>query len=284
MFWVILAGRFSFEAGSMRVIFKGGETVYVLGGWVRVKTEDYDIKGTSGVYYENAGVVHLKDADITSANLKMRAKQLRYLRKREELHLRGEAYFEDRYRVVEGERITARGDSAWVWGGVVVKAKKRGVVVMGDSAFYDGGSSYGYVWENAHALILRRDTVEVWADRFFLHRDTVYGIGNTKTISRRFKAKGDTFRMLVEDTLLKKVVLLGNPEVEWKNGRGTAKTVEITFQNGYVRDINFVDSAEVFYTDGNSRINVRGGYIRAYAEGDSLKHVHVERLYGGEYE
>lgn len=267
----------------MTVMFKGGETVYVLSKGVKVRTTDYDIEGSHGVYYENAGIVRLQNADITSANLKMRAKKLYYRRKNRLLRLTGDAYFEDRYRKVSGDKIVAKGDSAWVIGDVLVESKTKGIVVEGDSAFYDGREAFGYVIGDAYAKILRRDTVEIRADMFLLHKDTTFGIGNVVATSRRFRATGDTFRVVMADTSLKSLLIFGNARVEWENGEGSSRTVEITFRDGYVEYVIFRDSARVVYREGGSTIDVSGNYIRAYSVRDTLKHIYVKELFEGRY-
>ena len=283
MFLILLSGRFSFNAGSMTVLFKGGETVYILGKGVKVRTTDYDIKGSRGVYYEGAGVVRLYRADITSSNLKMRADSLYYRRRDRYLRLIGNAYFEDAYRKVSGRKIIARGDSTWVLGDVYVESKTKGIIVRGDSAFYDGKEAFGYVMGDAYAKILRRDTVEIRADLFILHRDTTFGVGGVVTESRRFRAMGDTFRVIMADTTLKSLRIFGNARVEWQNGEGTSRTVEITFKDGYVEYVIFRDSARVLYHDGGSTIDVSGNYIRALSVKDTLKHILVRDLFEGRY-
>ncbi len=283
MFLILLSGRFTFSAGSMTVLFKGGETVYILGKGVKVKTRDYDIRGSRGVYYEGAGIVRLYRADITSSHLKMKADSLYYRRKNRLLRLIGDAYFEDSYRKVSGDKIVARGDSTWVVGNVYVESKTKGIIVEGDSAFYDGKEAFGYVMGDAYAKILRRDTVEIRADLFVLHRDTTFGVGDVVAESKRFKATGDTFRVVMADTTLKSLKIFGNARVEWENGQGTSRTVEITFKDGYVQYVIFRDSAKVEYREGGSTIEVAGDYIRAYSVGDTLKHIFVKGLYEGKY-
>ncbi|NPA80142.1 MAG: hypothetical protein GXO29_03730 [Thermotogae bacterium] len=283
MFLILLSGRFSFSAGAMSVMLKGGETVYILRKGVKVRTSKYDIRGSHGVYYETAGIVRLYGANIRSPNLKMRAETLHYYRKRKLLRLKGNAHFEDAYRVVKGDRIVAMGDSAWVVGNVFVEAKRRGVIIRGDSAFYDGKEAFGYVMGSARALIARRDTVEISADMFIMHKDTTYGVGSVVASSRKFKATGDTFRMIVRDTILKSILIRGNAKVVWENGEGTSKEVEITFRDGYTEFVIFRDSARVVYTENGSTIDVLGDEIRVYSEKDTLKHIFVRGLEEGRY-
>ncbi|NPB03114.1 MAG: hypothetical protein GXO39_01690 [Thermotogae bacterium] len=283
MFLLLLAGRFSFNAGSMTVLFKGNETIYVLGKGVRVRTSDYRIRGSHGTYYEKSGRVYLYRAHITSDRLTMEADTLFYNRKSNLLRLRGNAHFEDEYRKVRGNVIIAKGDSAWVAGNVYVEAKRKGVVVEGDSAFYDGREAFGYVLGNARSMILRKDTVEVRASMFILHRDTTYGVGDVVARAKKFIARGDTLRAILADTVLKEILISGQARVEWEGGEGKSKSVIITFKEGEVESILFRDSAHVVYREGASTIELSGQLIRAKMEGDRLRHIYVERLWEGKY-
>jgi lipopolysaccharide export system protein LptA len=266
----------------MKVIFSG-EVIYVLSGGVYIKTDEYDIKGSRGTYYEGSGRVFLTDALIKSPNLTLNSKNLFYDRKANLLELKGNAYFEDNYRRISGNFIRAKGDSAWVFGKVDVLSKGRNLRILGDSAFYDGRNSYGWVKGNSRVIIPSRETLNVSSRTFVLHKDTTFGYGEVFISSPSVSARADTFMADVRGDTLRKIFLFGNVSVTWKNGKGFANYSEISFENGEVSEVILVDSSKVEYAEGGGTVEVEGWKIRAKVRGDTLKYISVEKLIKGTY-
>ncbi len=266
----------------MKVIFSG-EVVYVLSGGVHIRTDDYDIRGSRGTYYEGSGRVLLNDAYIKSPNLTLISKTLFYDKKTNFLELKENAYFEDDYRRISGNLIRAKGDSAWVFGKVDVLSKGRNLRIFGDSAFYDGKSSYGWVRGNARVLIPSRETLSVSSRTFVLHKDTTFGYGNVTIKSSSVSAEADTFIADVKGDTLRKIYLFGNVSVIWKNGKGYAKYSEIYFEKGEISEIVLLDSSKVEYRESEGNVEVEGWKIRAKVKGDTLEHIYVEGLKRGIY-
>ncbi|MEO0164270.1 MAG: hypothetical protein ABIL51_07380 [candidate division WOR-3 bacterium] len=279
---ILLFAKFTFNAGSMKILFSG-ETIYILSNGVYITTDEYEIKGSYGKYYENSGKVFLNDASVKSSNLSLFAKSLFYNKYNKFLELKGNAYFEDNYRRISGDIIKSKGDSAWVFGNVDVLSKNRNLRVYGDSAFYDGKNAYGWVRGKSMAVIPSSDTLNIFASMFLLHRDTTFGYGDVVIKSASAEAKGDTFVADVRGDTLRKVFLFGNVSIAWKNGKGYSKIAEMVFEGGELRNLVLRDSARVIYNEGGGTIEVEGGIIRAKVERDSLKHIRVEKLERGVY-
>lgn len=279
---VFLLAKFTFNAGSMKILFSG-ETVYILSNGVYITTDEYEIRGSYGKYYESSGKVFLNDASVKSSKLSLFAKSLFYNKNKGFLELKGNAYFEDNYRNISGNIIRSKGDSAWVFGNVYVLSKKRNLRVYGDSAFYDGGNAYGWVKGNSKAVIPSSDTLNVFANMFLLHMDTTFGYGNVLIKSVSAEAKGDTFIADIRGDTLRRVFLFGNVSIVWKNGKGYSKEAEMVFEGGELRNVVLKDSARVIYNEGGGTIEIDGNIIRATIERDSLRHILVEELNKGIY-
>ncbi len=279
---VFLLSKFVFNAGSMKILFSNG-TIYILSGGVSIKTENYDIKGSSGKYYENLGKVFLNYAKIKSANLFLSSKFLYYNRNTKFLELKGDAFFEDRYRKISGNIIRSKNDSAWVFGNVDVISKKRSIRIRGDSAFYDGKNAFGWIKRNAKAIIPASETLHITANMFLMHRDTTFGYDSVKIVSKSIEATSDTFIADIKGDTLRRVFLFGNTHLKWKNGNGSSKSCEILFENGEVRTVILRDSARVVYNEGGGTIEVEGSIIKATVINDTLKHISVEKLKRGVY-
>lgn len=279
---IFLISKFVFKAGSMNILFSNG-TIYILSGGVSITTEDYDIKGSSGKYYENRGEIFLDNAKIKSANLFLSSKSLYFNRNTNFLELKGDAFFEDSYRKISGNVIRSKNDSAWVFGKVDVLSKKQSIRIMGDSAFYDGKNAFGWIKRNAKAIIPASETLHITANMFLMHRDTTFGYDNVKIVSRSIEAISDTFMADIKGDTLRSVLLFGNTYLKWKNGEGNSKFSEILFENGEVRTVILRDSARVVYTEGGGTIEVEGSIIKATVINDTLKHIKVEKLKRGVY-
>jgi hypothetical protein len=266
----------------MKVMFSN-EVIYILSGGIYIKTDEYDIRGSRGTYYEGSGRVFLNDAIIKSSNLILNSKNLFYDRKTGLLELKNDARFEDNYRKISGNLIRAKGDSAWVFGNVDVLSKGRNLRILGDSAFYDGKNSYGWVKGKPKVVIPSKETLSVSSDMFVLNKDTTFGYGNVFISSPSVSAKADTFIADVKGDTLRKIFLFGNVSVSWKNGKGSAKYSEISFENGEISEVLLVDSSRVEYREGEGTVEVEGWMIRAKVKGDTLNYISVERLDRGIY-
>ncbi len=259
----VLLAKFTFEAGSMKLLFSNG-TIYMLSNGVSIRTDEYDIKGSYGKYYEGKGFVYLNDAKIKSTKLFLSSKYLFY-------------------RKITGNVIRSKGDSAWVMGDVLVVSKSRNITIKGDSAFYDGINSYGWVRKNAESIVPSAETLNIKAEMFIMHLDTTFGYGNVVITSKSVEARGDTFVAFIKNDTLRRVFLTGNVAVRWKNGKGYSKLAEMMFNRGALSAVILRDSAEVIYREGGGTITVSGDRIRADVINDTLKHIFVEGLKRGSY-
>ncbi len=278
----VLLAKFTFEAGSMKLLFLNG-TIYMLSNGVSIRTDEYDIKGSYGKYYEGKGFVYLNDAKIKSTKLFLSSKYLFYDRKSSFLELKGNAFFEDNYRKISGNVIRSKRDSAWVMGDVLVVSKSRNITIKGDSAFYDGINSYGWVRKNAESIVPSAETLNIKAEMFIMHLDTTFGYGNVVITSKSVEARGDTFVAFIKNDTLRRVFLTGNVAVRWKNGKGYSKLSDMMFNRGALSAVILRDSAEVIYREGGGTITVSGDRIRADVINDTLKHIFVEGLKRGSY-
>lgn len=248
------------SASQAEIIRGNGSRTFLLIQPV-INLTDVEIHADSGFYFDDRKKAVLwRNLILTGPYYHIVSDTMVYVESPESLMFSGNAVLEDTAYILRADKVVKAADSAFAWGNLRIRDKKRNMDFSGDSGVYIIPTRRGILIGNASAVSTADSSpVTVRAERIVFMQDTFRAYGNVLSTGNGYESSSDSACFILNDST---AILWSRVTINWEDGTASGDSAVVYFSGGKIRELELHGNASFQVADSTGRLSLRGTQIQ----------------------